>query len=152
MSLRQRMVRHADIAKHPSPDDIASEYVCRLLEGYHQRATIAQAYIDICRLQTGRKGQPGYEAKKTLNMLAISEEQMDSTFRIPAIEDLSVDDRLDLERAFSLIKCARTKEMFTLYLKGHNYGEIALIYELTESRVHQILNREMLRLSDRLNR
>jgi len=61
LQLRSRMVKEATQRFHTDPEGIASIYVIRLLEGLHKKATVSQAYIDIVRLESGRKAS--YEAK-----------------------------------------------------------------------------------------
>lgn len=150
--LRKRMLRKAEISNHHSPEDIASEYVARLLEGYHTRATIDQAYIDICRLSSGRKGQPGYKAKKCLNNLALTEEQQDHADLQPnPFKTLDQDDLMDLEKQISRIQCGRTKDIFTYLLMGLTLQEIGDKYGLTQSRVQQIVSREITYLRESIS-
>lgn len=147
MRLRAKMHRTASYKGHPHPDDIAQEYVMRLLEGYHEKATIDQAYVDICRLSSGRKGQPGYDAKRTLNMVASSDEQVKFYTNQPnPFEDFTIDDRLDLEKILSQLDCPRLIHIFTMRLKGFTLAEIGRDLKLTESRINQIVNREILLL------
>lgn len=152
IKLRSRMKRKADYSGHSDPDGIANEYVVRLMEGYHQRATVDQAYIDICRLSTGRKGQPGYEAKKRLNMIPLTAEQNDHADLQPAPSTLSDDQRLDLERALKCIKDKRTLGIFLKVLDGWTYQAIADDMDLTLARIQQIVTREIIAIRETLDR
>lgn len=152
LQLRKRMVKHATSAGNRHPEDIASEYVVRLLEGLHTRATISQAYIDIMRTKTGRKitngkcSEESYRSRQSLGMVASSEAQDNYVRTAPVIEELSLDERIDLKRMVQRIKCTRTQEMISLKLEGYVNSEIAAKFSLTESRVHQIIDREIERL------
>lgn len=149
LKLRARMVKQASANQHPHPEDIASEYVIRLLEGLHQRSTVGQAYIDIIRLQSGRKTQNGksnenYKARQSLTMVASSEEQEKFYANQPCMEHaVSIDDRLDLERILNKIKCERTIHIFKMVLQGYVLKDIAKDLGLTESRINQIVNRTL---------
>jgi DNA-directed RNA polymerase specialized sigma24 family protein len=144
------MKRKADFSNHPDPEGIASEYVIRLMEGYHQRATVDQAYIDICRLTVGRKGQPGYEGKKRLNMLALTAEQNDHADLQPSTSNLTADQRLDLAKALGCIKNRRTRDIFDKVLKGWTYQDIADDLGLTLARIQQIVTREIVSIRGEL--
>jgi DNA-directed RNA polymerase specialized sigma24 family protein len=152
LKLRQRMVKHAFMTGHPHPEDVASEYVLRLLEGLHQRSTISQAYIDILRLQTGRKSHSSestYKARQALTMVASSEEQADFYENQPdVVSSLCIDDKLDLLARLESIRCKRTTYIVMKYLEGYVLREIADQLSLTESRVNQILNRALADLRD----
>lgn len=152
LELHSRMVREAFHRKHTDPQGIAAEYVARLLEGYHQKATVAQAYIDICRLTLGRKGQPGYLAKKRLNMLAVSDAQNQAAEFQPQETNLTPDQWIDLKRALGLIKSKRTQDMFHKVIQGWTYEAIADEYGLTLTRVQQIVSREIVSIRAQLER
>ncbi len=144
LKLRARMVKHAVQNYHPHPEDIASEYVCRLLEGLHQRSTIGQAFIDIMRKSTGRKSastEETYKARQALTMVATSEEQEKFYSNQPALDRISIDDRMDLERKLNTIKCTRTTFIFRQLLMGYTQEEIADSLGLTLGRINQIVNR-----------
>lgn len=143
------MLRTAEIKKHNSPEDVAALYVVRLLEGYHTKATVDQAYIDICRLETGRKGQPGYEAKKCLNSLALTEEQQDHADLQPSLLDgLSIDDMIDLKALIKKIEHPKTKLVFHYWLQGYTLLEIGEMLDLSMGRIQQIVSLEIQALKE----
>lgn len=146
LKLRSRMVKHATANYHQHPEDIASEYVVRLLDGLHQRSTIGQAYIDIIRISTGRKGastEETYKSRQALTMVASSEEQETFYSNQPSLDQISVDDLLDLQKVLSQIKCERTIHIFKMVLQGYVLKDIAKDLGLTESRINQIVNRTL---------
>lgn len=147
LQLRLKMVKHATHLGHWSPEDIASEYVVRLLEGLHQRATIGQAYIDIVRLVSGNKRQPGYKAKQALSMVASQEAQDHFTNTQPSVIQLTQDEMLDLEKACRSIKCTRSQFIVHQLLLGFTQREIANELGLTEGRVNQLVHQILSDLS-----
>lgn len=145
LKLRSRMVKEAQSHFHTDPEGIASIYVIRLLEGLHAKATVSQAYIDIIRLESGRKGFKSYENRKSINQVASSEDQLSYMENQPEVLDISVDDRLDLNQALQFVK-PKYKPVFDKLLLGWKQAEIAEDIGLTESRVNQIITREIERI------
>lgn len=155
LSLRKRMLIHATQAGHREPEEIASEYVVRLLEGLHQSATISQAYIDILRLQSGRKGassEENYKKRQALTMVASTEEQ-EKYYATQADHEpaISVDEAMDLDRVLSTIKCPKKAKVFALYREGYTQDEIAVKMKLTLGRINQIINRTCAELHEEVN-
>lgn len=141
------MLKKAQYKNHPFPEDVAQEYVCRLLEGLHAKATVDQAYVDIQRMRSGRKTQPGYEAKTRLASLA-SEKQMDATHLIPnEPPDLNVDEMIDLKMYMSKIKNPRMQVIFEMRLEGFTMLEIAKELGVTQSYIHQLIDAELERIA-----
>lgn len=152
LKLRLKMVKHASISRHPHPEDIASEYVVGLLQGLHAHQTIGQAYIDIVRRVTGRKGSPGYEFKLSMQMVPKTEKQANVVNLLEDVtQGLSVDQRIDLKKALGQIENERTKVILAKVLAGWGQQEIADEYGLTLSRINQIINRELAWLSAHFN-
>lgn len=149
VKLHTKMVKCAQRKRHPSPEDIAQEYVCRLLEGLHQHATVDQAYIDILRLRSGRKGKgPGYDAKIRLHSLT-TEKQMDHlNLIVDDTSNLSPDELLDLKAILLKIKHPQTKKVFHYKLLGLNNKEIGKKLGVGESRISQIIKVEIQRLQE----
>ena len=144
------MVKCAQKKGHSSPEDIAQEYVCRLLQGLHSTATVDQAYIDIMRLTSGRKGLAQYDEKNTLNSL-VSEKQMDAIQLIPGhSSDLNVDELIDLQAILQKIKHPQSKKVFLLKIEGWTNSEIGNRLGVGEARISQILIKEINRLSGKV--
>jgi hypothetical protein len=150
LHLQSRMIKEAQCRLHPDPEGIASIYVIRLLEGLHKKSTVSQAYIDILRLESGRKGFKSYDARLNINRVASSEDQLSYMENQPEVLDISVDDRLDLHLALKFVK-PKYKPVFDKVLLGYKYGEIALEMGVMESRVHQIVTREIERIKYKLD-
>lgn len=147
LRLRLKMRKLAEVKRHPHPDDIASEYVMRLLQGLHAKASVDQAYIDIIRNTSGRKGGAGYQSRISLSKVASVEKQDYFTLSEPnPLEDLSIDDWIDLKRYLAKVECPRVAKVLTLRLEGNTLQEIAEVMDLTESRIQQIISREIERL------
>lgn len=147
LKLHAKMLKKAQMKGHPFPDDVAQEYAMRLLEGLHAKATIDQAYVDILRLRSGRKTQPGYEAKKALASLT-TEKQMDHlAFIVDEREDLSQDEMLDLKRLMGRIKNPRMQTIFRLRLEGFTMLEIARSLDVTQAYIHQLIDLEIEKLT-----
>lgn len=156
-SLRDRMVKHAFTCGHREPEEIASQYVVRLLEGLHQTATIGQAYIDIVRLSSGRKSTTKaevYERRQALTMVASSEEQEAFYSNQPEVGpdlDAELDRKARWERIFNCIKDKRTRQIYAWYLQGWTQEEIAIELGLTPARVAQIISRQAKAIGDKLS-
>ena len=137
LKLGERAGRESEKYHHlfGSPEDASQEYIKRLLEGYHSHATVGQAVVDMSRELMGRKGQPGYEAKKAV-ALAI---QVDpNEIRGTAYRPFDVvNRRLFLEKAIQ--KLSRQQQgVIMLYLAGYTLEEISIEIGFSEARIHQI--------------
>jgi DNA-directed RNA polymerase specialized sigma24 family protein len=136
LKLRSRMIKHASMNGHAHPEDIAQEYVVRLLEGHHQKATVSQAYIDILRKQTGRKGHKIYDAKRTLDSVVKTEAQLNSVLHQPnPDEGLSIDELIDLKNQLDQIQDSKLRKMFLLRLQGWTYEEIGIEFQYSQAYI-----------------
>jgi len=151
LTLHARMIKEAQSKGHRDPEDIAQSYVERLLMGLHAKATVGQAYIDIIRLTSGSKRMPGYAKKQALTMVA-TQDAIDS-FNHSAQYDthnmLFVG--LDIQKVMGLVRPGKCALCFSLLMAGLNQKEIAQKMGLTESRINQIISREIDRIRYKLD-
>lgn len=145
LKLQKRMLFEATKRRNPHAEEIAAEYVVRLLSGLHKRATVSQAYIDIVRATQTNTRSKYKEAQYNL------QNSLTKTGEMPQIEEASptsMDDLLDLKKVISLVKDQRHLYVFKQYLEGKNFNDIAKSLKLTESRVHQMFKIELERIRD----
>jgi RNA polymerase sigma factor (sigma-70 family) len=117
-----------------SPEDVSQEYIMRLLEGKHQHSYVGQAVIDMARDLTGRKGLPGYEARKAVAFAIQTDPDLIRNSHRPF--DV-VNRRLFLEKAMN--KLSRKEKVFILaFLDGNNLQEIADLMGFSAARASQI--------------
>jgi DNA-directed RNA polymerase specialized sigma24 family protein len=115
-------------------EDAGQEYVLRLLEGKHRRATVSQAMVDMSREIIGRKGQPKFEAAKAVATAFPTDPELIRTSQRPF--DV-VNRRLFLEKAMNSL--TRKEKVFILaFLDGNNLREIGDLMGFTASRASQI--------------
>lgn len=141
IKLRARMVKCALKKKHRNPEDVASEYVLRLLEGLHQKTTVDQAYIDIVRTEANSRSKH-YQTQLNLNS-NVEDPDLVLSFKEAPPEDLTIDDRIDLERYVTGIKCPKMKHIITSRLMGYTLEEIAQELGVTQSYVQQLVTRQL---------
>lgn len=145
LKLKAKMIKCAQVHRHPDPEDVAHTYIVRLLEGYHTKATVDQAFIDILRLTISRSDLPGYGARRTLNKVATYRQVEKSPYAYghDLLDGLTQDELLDLKDVINDIKDSRTKEVFNYLLLGYTQKEIAGKFELSEARINQIILRQI---------
>lgn len=129
-------------------EDCVHEIICRYLEGYHAKATIEQATIDYLRLSIGDK-RTGSGILKHNAILQWQEKTPDILF--DKLQD--VENKIDAHKILSKLdenpRFARAAKMARLYfIEGYRLREIGEEFNLTESRITQILKRVIRRLSE----
>lgn len=139
LKLRSRMIKHASISGHPHPEDIAQEYMCRLLEGLHKKATVGQAYVDILRATQANARSKNYQKQLDLHSVRPDSEIEKSS---EEQDGLCTDELLDLKFIIESIEDTRVKRIFNMKLNGYNNLEIAEELNLTEGRISQIIMKE----------
>lgn len=146
MKLRQRMVVQASVKRDPYPEEVANEYVARLLEGLHKKSTVHQAYIDIKRTQMNLR------SKYAEAILSLEHGQANSEALgfLECKTNLSMDEKIDLKRILSQIQDERTRWIFVQVLKGWTYQDIATELKLSLARVQQIVTRQIEDLKDQV--
>jgi DNA-directed RNA polymerase specialized sigma subunit len=139
------MLIEATKRRNPHAEEIAAEYVVRLLSGRHKKATVSQAYIDIVRVtQVNTRS-------KYKDLQYCLQNSLTKTGEMPQFEEepkLSMDSILDLKKIMSLLKDERLLSIFTQYLEGKNFNDIAKNLKVTESYIHQLFKKEVERLKD----
>ena len=124
-----------------SPEDVAQEYACRLLEGRHQRATVYQALLDMAREKADQR-RPGYQQQIALN-LALPVDPADIHIGVDQIS--RIDDMMTIEK---LTECLSDKQFMVieLSLKGYNLAEIADLLGFTISYIQQVYTKSVVKM------
>ncbi len=151
LKLRHRMLVHARYKQHRSPEDVAQEYVMRLMEGLHSHATVSQAYVDILRIEAN--GRSKY-FQDQLNINSPNRTQQDGEDNdihmvdtLPNPEpDLTADEHIDFKYFMDHVSDGRISEFIRLRIYGEAMKDIGTRYGLTESRISQLLQFEVDRL------
>jgi DNA-directed RNA polymerase specialized sigma24 family protein len=115
------------ITKRKNPDmedDCVQECLLKFWQN-GKGQTVDQAVIDFLRTQSGRKGEPGYEAKLSLQNAVELPDSL--SYESKAVE-INVTDDLD----------GRMKYICDLYCEGYTFREISVYLGVTESRVSQM--------------
>jgi DNA-directed RNA polymerase specialized sigma24 family protein len=152
LRLRHRMLVHARCKQHKSPEDIAQEYVMRLLEGLHAHATISQAYVDIVRLEANARSkffadQIAIHTPNRIHMQDSEDNDVHLVDTLPNPEpDLTTDEHIDFKHFMEHVSDGRMSEFIRLRIHGEAMKDIGTRYGLTESRVSQLLQAEVDRL------
>lgn len=133
------MVKHAFFKGHRFPDEVANEYVTRLLQGLHKKATIGQAYIDITRTHLNLRSKH----KEAIINLEYGSSNSDTLNVVTETPIDQAENRLALHSALSKITDERTQQIFGMLLEGYTYKKIAKRYKLTEGRIQQIIAKEI---------
>jgi len=129
-----------------SPEDAANEYVARLLEGLHNKATIHQALTDMAR----KKGDPRRKYYK---------EQINVSFTVPIeLKKLQLDydptdiieNRIMIRQLFEKLT-TQQKTVIFLFLEGHTYLEIGKQMKLSAARIQQIHDKSIRQMKKSLN-
>lgn len=122
-----------------SPEDLAQEYVCGLLEGKHRHQTVEQFIIDVLRKRSGRKGSVGYAKRQALVSTGSINDIQDSIGGFSADD---VDARIHRDQMREFIN----NREWNLYTEGHSLKEIGEMCGVSESRIHQNLKKQKSRL------
>ena len=131
-------------------DDCAQEVIARMLAGQHQHSTIDQAVIDYLRTNSGRKGLPGYSARKKLEH-AYSPEPRDMERLLNLANGRKSPDRLDFDECASWIGNQVDRGCLGLFYKwGLDETEIGNLFGFSCSRVSQRLKRIQSCISERI--
>jgi len=131
-------------------DDCAQEILKRMLEGRNQHQTIDQAVIDYLRTDSGRKGLPGYNARKKLQY-AHSLEPTSLERLLDLDHGRKSPYRLDFEECRGWIGNQIDRAIFDLFYRwGLNEVEIGNLFGFAGSRASQRLKRIQSSLSARI--
>nr|BFD64949.1 hypothetical protein BdHM001_36300 [Bdellovibrio sp. HM001] len=124
-------------------EDLKQEYLTRLLEGLHKRATVGQAVIDIYRVMVANSKTSDYEARRNAATGPASLEDW-TPFADPTE---SIENRLAIS---SLTKHLPERDQYIInkILSGDSQRDVADELGLTESRLSQIYLRIIERLKE----
>jgi len=131
---------------YQEPEDFGAYCVEEKLRERYKR--LEWMFIDYLRKSGGRKGTNGYDQKQALERPAslnalIGDSNTEWIERIDVGSrgsDLEAREKLDDFKRNLRIKNKRHKEMIDMYLDGFNLKEIGERFDLSESRISQIIS------------
>lgn len=131
-------------------EDCVQEVITRMLEGRHQHATINQAVIDYLRECRNLKGFRR-NFKRENYPVTNSYEQGSFDRFIGSDTRGNVDSGIDFRRLISMSKHWEKAVMNLYYMEEYGLVEIGNFFGVSESRVHQWVQRIQKRISTRIN-
>lgn len=135
-----------------NPEDTFQEVIKRFVEGKSQHSTLQQIVIDIARTISGRKGSPKYDRRKNLFVNPL-EYRVGGAADKPYDQEFAFESQENFEYMLSGIKIERyreiTRKFFTEKITLKELGEE---YNLTESRIQQIITKSKYEIKSFLER
>lgn len=141
LNLRRRALIHAKKLgfNEEESEEIAQEYVLRVLTGKHSNSTVWQAVIDIVRSFFGRPTHVNYQNRKIIY----------AGYILETIDTGMTEEELN-EAVKNLSKNLSVKEkfIFKMLSQGYTQKEIASLFSISETRLSQVVKQIKFKILD----